>query len=253
MKFNWLIFHYDFNKLSSFRDDFKGHDSNLTFKYACASLKTFAAHNPERTDQINVWTDDPDLMYKILDENNIKKPKNIFDIKDEINYDKQHHYPWKVKSGFLERHMKDHGFFVDNDCITKKNVDSLVDKLDDDHIVLWEFEKFISNSRPYWGWQMATEYLKRPMTYWIANEGIIGLSKKNLINNQIMSKSSVLCEDIYYNVDVSSRFPDRHPKIMIAQQMAMCFAAQDLNLNLIESKDYFDHFYTDKTKCLEYL
>ena len=253
MKFHWLVFHYDFSKLAKLRDDFKNHDSEITFKYACASIKTFIQHNPERVNDIQVWTDDVALLKSICTKYNVNIEEKITDIKNEIDEDKRHPYPWKVKSGFLERHFDDTSFFVDNDCICKKSVNSLVDQLNDDSIILWEFEKTINNSRPYWGWQMATEYLKRPFTYWIANDGIIGITKKNLIENQIMSKSAELCEDIYNNVNISLRFPERYPKVMISQQMAMCYAAQDLNLKLVESKEYFDHFYSNKVKCLEFL
>lgn len=252
-KFKWLVFHYDFSKLNEIRKDFQNHDSEITFKYACASVKTFIKHNPKRINDIEIWTDDPIFLNKIFIENGVDLGEKIINIKNEIDADKKHPYPWKVKSAFLERHFNETSFFVDNDCICKKNVDELVNQLNDSTIILWEFERQITNTRPYWGWQMATEYLKRPFTYWVANDGIIGITKNNLINHQIMNKSAIMCEDIYNNVNISSRFPDRHPKLMISQQMAMCYAAQDLNLRLIESKEYFDHFYADKKKCLEFL
>ena len=68
-----------------------------------------------------------------------------------------------------------------------------------------------------------------------------------------MKKSMDICCDVYNNIDVSSEYPDRHPRVMISQQMAICFAAQDLSLEIIESKEYFDHYYSDKRKCLNYL
>jgi len=253
IKFKWLVFHYDFSKLNEIRKDFQNHDSEITFKYACASVKTFIKHNPKRINDIEIWTDDPVFLNKIFMENGVNLGEKIINIKNEIDTDKKHPYPWKVKSAFLERHFNETSFFIDNDCICKKNVDELVNQLNDSTIILWEFERQITNTRPYWGWQMATEYLKRPFTYWVANDGIIGITKNNLMIHQIMNKSAIMCEDIYNNVNISSKFPDRHPKLMISQQMAMCYAAQDLNLKLIESKEYFDHFYADKKKCLEFL
>lgn len=251
--FHWLVFKYDFKKLDEIRKDFANHDDLITFKYTCASVKTFLRHNPGREKNISIWTDDFFLVQKVFAENGIKTDKiKIFDISREIELDKQNPYPWYVKSAFLVRHFKENSLFIDNDCICKKNIDSLLSKLDDKKIILWEFERVISNSRPYWGWQMATEHLRRPLSYWIANDGIIGLTKKNL-DQEIMKRSSNMCMDIYHNVDISSRFPDRHPKLMISQQMAMCYAAQDIGLQLVESKEYFDHHYSDKKKCLEYL
>lgn len=252
-KFKWLVFHYDFNKLNDIRKDFLNHNSQITFEYTCASVKAFMKHNPDKVKDIEIWTDDPDFLSHIFATHKVSLPENVINIAEEINEDKRHPYPWKVKSAFLERHFNETAFFIDNDCICKQNVDGLVSQLDDSKIILWEFERQITNTRPYWGWQMATEYLKRPFSYWVANDGIIGLTKINLIDHKIMEKSAQICEDVFYNVDISSRFPDRHPKLMIAQQMAMCYAAQDLNLSLIESKQYFDHFYADKKKCLEFL
>lgn len=252
MKFKWLVFHYDFKKLNQIRNEFKDHDATLTFRYACASVKTFLKHNPEFQDDVEIWTDDVDLVSKIFKQHSVPICKT-YDIKEEIESDKNHPYPWKVKSGFLQRHFLDTSMFIDNDCICKKNISPLLSSLTDNTIILWEFERQITNTRPYWGWQMATEYLKRPFTYWVANDGIIGITRKNLIDNQIMTKSADICEDVYNNVNIASRFPDRHPKLMISQQMAMCYAAQDLKLSLVESKEYFDHFYVDKKKCLEFL
>lgn len=251
MKFKWLVFHYNFNKLNELRPDFKGHDSIMTFQYACASVKTFLQHNPTRLKQVEIWTDDIELVNETFQRYGLPACET-FDIRNEIQEDKEHSYPWKVKSAFLERHFNDTSFFIDNDCICKKNVDSLISELRDDSIILWEFERQINNTRPYWGWQMATEYLKKPFTYWVANDGIIGLTKKN-IDAGIMSVSAAMCEDVYMNVNIASKFPDRHPKLMISQQMAMCYAAQDMGLRLVQSKDYFDHFYSDKKKCLEFL
>ena len=251
--FHWLVFKYDFSKLNEIRKEFSTHDDLITFKYTCASVKTFMVHNRGREKDIFIWTDDVDLVKSTFLENGVSlQDINIVDISGEIEEDKKHPYPWNVKSSFLVRHFNENSLFIDNDCICKRNIDDLLSRLDDSKIALWEFERQISNTRPYWGWQMATQYLGRPFSYWVANDGIIGLTKKNT-DTEIMKKSSDICSDIYDNVDISSKFPDRHPKLMIAQQMAMCYAAQDMGLELIEAKDYFDHYYADKKKCLEFL
>ena len=174
IKFNWLVFHYDFDKLKKIRNDFDNHDIEITFKYTCASIKTFISHNPKLINDIFLWTDDKFLLTKILEQNNVYiDNNNIIDIKSEIDEDKKNPYPWHVKSGFLLRHMKNNAFFIDNDCICKANINSLLNKLSDKSIILWEKERQIFNTRPYWGWQMATKYLNRPFEYWIANDGII--------------------------------------------------------------------------------
>ncbi len=252
--FHWLIFKYDFKKLQDLRqNDFSNHDDDLTFKYACASVKTFMKHNPDLAKSIHLWVDDVDLLTSVFSKYGVNVDDlNLHDIREEIENDKKHEYPWNVKSAFLVRHFKDNSFFIDNDCICKENISELLNDLDDKKIVLWELERKIENSRPYWGWQMATEYLNKPFHYWVANDGIIGLTKSN-VDKHVMQKSSEMCYDVYKNVDISSRFPDRHPKLMISQQMAMCFAAQDLELQIIESKKYFDHFYSNKNECLRFL
>lgn len=250
-KFHWLIFKYDFEKLSKMRKEFDNHNDDITFRYACASVKTFLANNPTLANNVYLWTDDVALLTKVFNFYNVKTP-NIIDIKDEIEQDKKHPYPWNVKSMFLVRHFGGNSFFVDNDCICKSNVESLVNSINDSSVAFWEFERKITDTRPYWGWQMATEYLKRPFSYWVANDGIIGTSEATF-NKGIMNKSLEICHDLYQNVDISSRFPDRHPKLMISQQMAVCFAAQDLGLNLVESKNFFDHHYINKDICLKYL
>ena len=252
MDFHWLIFHYDFNKFKKIRKDFNNHDSTITFDYACASVKTFISKNKHYLDNVHLWTDDVEFLTKTFKKHNVPLVGHVHDIRNEIEEDKQHPYPWKVKSAFLQRHVLQTSLFIDNDCICKFNIDPLINDLNDSKIILWEFERQITNTRPYWGWQMATEYLKRPFTYWVANDGIIGLTTKNL-QSGIMNNSARICEDVYDNVDISSRFPERHPKLMISQQMAMCYAAQDIGLELIESKQYFDHHYDDKKKCLSYL
>lgn len=252
--FHWLIFKYDFKKLQDLRrNDFSNHDDDLTFRYACASVKTFINHNPDLTKSIHLWVDDVDLLKTVFSKYGVDVTNlNLHDIREEIELDKKHEYPWHVKSAFLVRHFNENSFFIDNDCICKENLTPLLESLDDKKIVLWELERQISNTRPYWGWQLATEYLKRPFYYWVANDGIIGLTKSNL-DKSIMKNSLEICHDVYKNVDISSRFPDRHPKLMISQQMAVCFAAQDLGLEIVESKKYFDHFYSNKNECLKFL
>ena len=174
--FHWLIFKYDFEKLLKIRKDFDNHNDDITFRYACASVKTFLINNPELFDNICLWTDDPELLIKVFKYYRVKIP-NIIDIKEEIQQDKKHSYPWNVKSMFLVRHFEGNSFFIDNDCICKSNIESLSNSLNDKNVIFWEFERKITDTRPYWGWQMATEYLKRPFDYWVANDGIIGMTE----------------------------------------------------------------------------
>lgn len=254
IKFNWIVFHYDFNKLKELRSDFDSHDVEITFKYTCASIKTFINHNPKLINDIFLWTDDKSLLIKTLKQNNVFiKTDNIFDIKSEIEEDMKNPNPWHVKTSFMLRHMKNDSFFIDNDCICKASIDTLIEKLSNKSIILWEKERQIFNSRPYWGWQMAAKHLNVPFHYWVANEGIIGLTSSSLVSKQIMNKTVIMMNDLYSNIDISSVYPDRHPRLMIASQISLCFVAQDLGLEIIESKEYFDHFYSDKKQCLKYL
>jgi hypothetical protein len=252
MKFHWLIFKYDISKLQDMRPDYKGHDNTTAFTYACASVKTFLTHN-DRFDDCVIWTDDISLVRDVFSKYNVKCPSDIREIRADIERYKKHLYPWNVKSEFMVDYFSKEGrasLFVDNDCICKKSVDGLSTQLTDQTVILWEKERQIKNSRDYWGWKLSADHLHKSHEYWVANDGIIGLTKNNLNINNLARK---YCLDLYENVDISKFYPDRHPKLMISQQMAICFAAQDNGLEILESKEYFDHFYSDKSKCIAFL
>ena len=193
----WLVFHYETNKLTNLtgrREDKENSKASTVFKYTTASIKTFIDHNPDKINDIIVYTE---------------------------------------------------------------SVDPLVEKIKDGKsVILWEPEREISNTRPYWGWQKTTNYLDRPSNYWVYNDGIIGINKKQ-INEGIFKKSHDMCLDVWNNVDITDipgRPSDYIPKrVFIAQQIAICFTCQDENLDLVESRKYFHHFYSNKLECLKYL
>jgi hypothetical protein len=239
-------------KLNSIRPDFKGHTDTSAFTYSCASVKTFLKQNPALANDVVVWTDDTNLLNQIYASNGVSL-SDIRDISSAIQSYKLHPYPWNVKSAFMVDFFSienDTSMFIDNDCICLASLDPLLQKLTNKSVIFWEKERQIKNSRDYWGWKLSCDHLKRSHEYWIANDGIIGLTKENLgINN----KARQYCLDVYDNVDISKSFPQRHPKLMISQQLGLCFAAQDAGLEIIESNCFFFHFYADKKKCLEYL
>lgn len=259
----WLVFHYETEKLSNLtgrEDDKINSNADVVFKYTTASIKTFLANNPEKEQSIKIFTDDVDLIKENINKYIGSKSITIVDIGDKINKWKVNSYPWYPKTAFLKdikKFVEGSIMFIDNDCICKKSVDEL-DKLilGQKSIIFWEPEREITNTRPYWGWQKATRHLNRPFNYWVYNDGIIGVHEKE-INSNIFSDSHDICMDVWENVDIKDipgRPADYPPeKVFIAQQIAICFAGQDRKLELIESKEYFDHLYSNKMKCLDYL
>ena len=257
----WLVFHYETNKLTNLtgrREDKENSKASTVFKYTTASIKTFIDHNPDKINDIIVYTDDLDLIEKNIKEY-INKKINLVDIKEKIDIWKKCDYPWYPKTAFLKdiHEINSSILFIDNDCICRESVDPLVEKIKDGKsVILWEPEREISNTRPYWGWQKTTNYLDRPSSYWVYNDGIIGINKKQ-INEGIFKKSHDMCLDVWNNVDITDipgRPSDYIPKrVFIAQQIAICFTCQDENLDLVESRKYFHHFYSNKLECLKYL
>mgnify|MGYP007072006954 CR=1 FL=1 len=258
----WLVFHYETNKLSSLtgrQEDKENSKADIVFKYTTASIKSFIAHNPEKAKDITIFTDDVKLIKE-----NIKKYINqdidIKDISEDINKWKNHSYPWNPKASFLKYLKSEFNtsiFFIDNDCICKNSTDDLEYKIKSEEcIVLWELERVLTDTRPYWGWQKTAKYLNKPLSYKVFNNGIIGINKKH-IEEGIFDVNYAMCLDIWKNIDLTNipgRPNDYMPKkLFISEQISLSFVAQDKSLKIYESKNYFDHHYADKLLCLKYL
>lgn len=269
MKFVWFVFHYDsprvFN-LTGRLDDRDNSHADISFKYTTASVKQFLRHNPEFLNDIIIYTDDPDRIKNELIIHGVAKSSSpgevdvkIKNISSDIEEWKKHDYPWYPKTRFLIKlqELNESIFYMDSDCICKKSIAPLIPQIEKgDSVVFWEAERQLPNTRPYWGWQAAADLLGRPYSYWVYNDGIIGLSKKN-ISKGIFEASHDICVKVWEGVDLT-KIPGRphdYPpkKVFISQQLALCFACQDSGLNLLESKDFFYHFYSDKRKCLDFL
>jgi hypothetical protein len=257
----WLVFHYETNKLANLvgrKDDKENTNANIVFKYTTASIKTFITHNPDKVNDIIIYTDDTELIKHNIDKH-VGKDLNIINVKNKIDVWKKSDYPWYPKTAFLKdiKSLNTSILFIDNDCICRESIDPLVNKIQNDNcVILWEPEREITNTRPYWGWQKATTYLNRPFSYWVYNDGIIGINKK-YIEKDIFEKSHDMCLDVWNNVDITNirnRPHDYVPKkVFISQQIAICFACQDEGLELVDSRKYFYHYYSNKLECLKYL
>jgi hypothetical protein len=245
MKIVWLVFEYDRKKLSDVgRGQDMYHDNIEVFKYTTASIKTFLAHNNNLKDSINIFTDNKFLMVDLLKQYDVfYEGLNVYDIKDKIEDWKLHSYPWNPKAAFLKyiSEFNDDIFFIDNDCICKNNVDVLIESIkSEDKIYFWEKERKISESREYWGWKAAAKNTGNPEEYYVYNDGIIVLGKR-FIEQGYFDNSYNMMETIW------------KLEVFTATQLATCFVAQQLGLEIGETKDYFDHHYGDKSKCLEFI
>lgn len=246
MKMVWLVFEYDRKKIYDTvgREQDMRHDNKEVFEYTTASIKTFLDHNNHLKDSINIFTDNKPLMVELLKQYGVfYEGIIIYDIADKLENWKSHEYPWNPKVEFLKyiSNLNDDIFFIDNDCICKRNVDALIESVNnEDKIYLWEKERKISESREYWGWKSAAKHTGSSEEGWIYNSGIIIVGRR-FIEQGLFDK----CSDMFEKVCELNLFP--------ADQLALCFAAYQFGLEFCETVEYFDHYYDNKSKCLEFI
>lgn len=246
MKFIALNYNYNLDKLNEIGrkwafDVYKNED--FIAEYSAASYASFIDKN--KKSELHLYTDDVNKMKYKLSKYNIDQDRIIYiDYSDKLaQYDLDLTYSFIVLNDFINfaKSDTDYTIKIDNDLFFY----SELPEFDKNSILVWKYERIVKNGDTRWGEIKICDNILNDTNFKIYNLGIFGMP----INYEIEEAKNIMNDLI--SIDISD-VTDVHSKIYhCCEQTANNWIFHTKKYNVIETYKYVDHFFDNKSKCIE--
>lgn len=251
MKFIGLVFDYDTKKMSDnigrkWAPKVYG-NKNSIFAYSAASIASVLKYNSHV--EYRVYCDDVEMLKNEINKYNVSTDSLVLiNWKDKIDEWKLHRYPFYTLLMFLKNndfYGKEDFVKLDNDLVALKKWD--INSIEDRECITWKYERIVSQGDPRWGEILVCNTILKTTNFPIYNLGTLGLSKSNhfIINDSLDLAEKLTEVNILPVTDVNS------PIYHVCDQTAYNWNFYKNNLIVRETWEYFDHYFDNKSKCLE--
>ncbi len=247
MKAIALTFDYDLNKMKSngrfWAEKVYGTKTLDIFKYSAASYATFIDKN--KNIPLTIYTNNIELIERCLNEYNVDLSKVEFiDYSYEISKSKESPYTFQpiVDLCYNFKDSNEYILKIDNDLIWKSSIPNIDEKKD---ILVWKFERFVKDGDPRMGEILVCQKVCNEINFKEYNIGILGYPI-----GYPMQDFYEICDKMV-NVDIKP-VSDLGVNIYhCCEQTAQSWIFHKYNYNIIETYDFIDHWYENKSMCIE--
>lgn len=251
MKVIALTYDYDLGKLAEIGRHWANNiyvGKDFIFDYSAASYATFLHKNP--TKQLNIYTDDIELMSKKMNQYNIDENKIIYHDFNEVltKFKDNLKYSFDILTEFIYYAKSENDFTlkIDNDLVF---YDELPEPNEND-VFVWKYERKVYQGDPRMGEIKVAQNTVGTTDIPIYNLGVLGLPV-----NYPEKELREIC-DAMVSVDISD-VTDVNAKIWhCSEQTANNWIFMKHKYNIVETHPFVTHFYDNKQKCIseaEYL